>query len=74
MTTEDTSPTPIARIVLDANTALALFQAMRDTEDGALEVTLFDANGEPVVFELGDDCHEHLPAEGGQAEIDFGME
>ena len=40
----------------------------------ALEMTLYDANGEPVVFELGDDCHAHLPAEGGQAEIDFGVE
>lgn len=74
MTTEDTSPASTPRIVLNADTALALFQAMRDTEDGALELTLYDANGEPVVFELGDDCHEHLPAEGGQAEIDFGME
>ncbi len=74
MTTEDTSPASTPRIVLNADTALALFQAMRDTEDGALEMTLYDANGEPVVFELGDDCHAHLPAEGGQAEIDFGVE
>lgn len=67
MASEDT---PIPRIVLDANTALALFLAMRDTADGALELTLHDANGDPVVFELDADCHEHLPAEAGQAELD----
>lgn len=64
----------IPRITLDANTALVLFQAMRDTEDGALELTMYDANGDAVVFVLADDCHAHLPAEEGQAEIDFGTE
>ena len=57
------------RIVLNADTALALFLAMRDTEDGPLELTLSDANGAPVVFELDADCYQHLPAEAGQAEL-----
>lgn len=74
MNHDDESPAPTPRIALNAESALALFQAMRDTEDGALELTLFDANGEPVVFELADDCHAHLPAEAGQADIDFGVE
>ena len=59
----------MTRIELNAETALALFQAMRDTEDGALEMTLYDTDGFAVVIELNDDCHSHLPAESGQAEL-----
>lgn len=68
MKPEDDTP-QVPRIVLNADTALSLFLAMRDTEDGALELTLYDANGAPVVFELDADCHEHLPQADGQAEL-----
>jgi hypothetical protein len=61
-----TAPT---RIELNADTALVLFQAMRDTEDGALELTLYDTDGVAVVIELGNDCHAHLPVGYGQAEL-----
>lgn len=66
---ESTPDESTPRISLDANTALALFMAMRDTVDGALELTLHDANGNQVVFLLDADCHEHLPAEAGQADL-----
>lgn len=64
----------VPRFALNADAALALFLAMRDTKYGPLEMTLVDANGDLVVIQMDADCHQHLPAEAGQAELALDME